>query len=81
IIDGDGPRPVTGVLPDKCFHLVTSGPDAAWFCIQYSSDLIHWTPICTNQVVHGSIDFIDPDVAENPARYYRAVPLNDAPAE
>jgi hypothetical protein len=80
IIDGDGPRPLTGVLPDGSFHLVAPGPDAAWFCIEYSTNLTNWTPVCTNQVINGSIDFIDPDANGNPSRFYRAVPLANPPS-
>jgi hypothetical protein len=36
--------------------------------------LIKWTPICTNQVVNGNVDFVDPEGATAPARFYRAVP-------
>ena len=81
IIDSDGPRAVTGLLPDGCFHLVTPGPDAAWFCIEYSTNLNDWTPVCTNQVINGSIDFVDPDAPGNPSRFYRAVPLINPPSE
>jgi len=43
--------------------------------------MINWTPVCTNQVIDGSIDFVDPDAANNASRFYRAVPLTNAPAE
>ena len=66
IIDSDGPRPVASLLPDGCFHLVTPGPDAAWFCIEYSTDMVNWTTVCTNQVINGSINFVDPDAARQP---------------
>jgi hypothetical protein len=81
IIDSDGPRPVASLLPDGCFHLVTPGPDAAWFCIQYSTDLANWTTACTNQVINGSINFVDPDAAGNSSRFYRAVPLTNPPSD
>jgi hypothetical protein len=81
IILDQGPCPTTGILPGSCFHLCTSGPDAAWFSIECSTDLVNWTPVCTNQVVNGSIDFVDPDAASHPSRFYRAAPLNDPPAE
>jgi hypothetical protein len=81
IIDSNGPRPVTCLLPDKCFNLVTPGPDAAWFCVEYSTDMLNWTPVCTNQVIDGSINFVDPDAQGNPSRFYRAVPLNSPPSE
>ncbi len=81
IIDSNGPHPATGMLPGKCFHFVTPGPDAAWFCIEYSTNLINWTSVCTNQVINGSIDFIDPDSASNQTRFYRAVPLTSPPSD
>ena len=81
IIDGNGPRPVTGMLPGNCFRLVRPGPDAAWFSIECSTNMINWLPVCTNQVVNGSIDFVDPDAPGSPARFYRIVPLTGPPAE
>ncbi len=80
IID-QGPCRVTGMLPGGCFHLVTPGPDGAWFYVQCSTDLVNWTSICTNQVINGSIDFVDPDAQGTPSRYYRAVPLANPPSE
>ena len=77
----DGPCPTTGMLPGGCFHLITPGPDAAWFYVQCSTDLVNWTSVCTNQVINGSIDFVDPDAAGNPSRFYRAVPLANPPSE
>jgi hypothetical protein len=81
IIDPSGPRPVAGMLPDKCFHLDVPGPDAAWFYIQCSADMVNWTSICTNQVVNGSIDFVDPGAAGQPSLFYRAVPLTSPPSD
>jgi hypothetical protein len=74
ILDSQSPRAVTGTLPGPAFNLSAAGPDGAWFHVEYSTDLTHWTPICTNQVVNGCIDFVDPDAAANPARFYRTVP-------
>ena len=74
ILDGPFPRPIPVLLPDKCFHLGATGPDGAWFHVEVSSDLVNWTPICTNQVINGTIDFVDPDAAGTPSRYYRALP-------
>jgi len=81
IIDGNWPRPVTGMLPDQCFHLSATGPDGAWFHVESSTDLANWTAICTNQVVEGSIDFIDPDAPADSMRFYRAVPESVAPLQ
>jgi hypothetical protein len=61
--------------------LVEPGPDAAWFCVQYSADSVNGTSICANQVINGSIDFVDSDAASNQSRFYRAVPLLNPPSE
>jgi Bacterial Ig domain/Calx-beta domain len=74
ILDSQSPQVSTGIVPGPAFNLTAAGPDGAWFHVEESADLIHWTPICTNQVVNGRIDFVDPDTATNPIRYYRAVP-------
>jgi len=81
ILDSSGPGPVTSLLPDKCFQLAMPGPDAAWFSVESSTNLVNWTALCTNQVVNGSIDFVDPDTQSDQARYYRVVPLASAPSE
>jgi hypothetical protein len=81
ILDGKWPHPLTSALPDRCFHLNASGPDGAWFRIEYSTNLRDWIPICNNQVIQGSIDFVDPDAQTDQTRLYRAVPINGPPAE
>ncbi|MBW8865685.1 MAG: hypothetical protein JF609_12350, partial [Verrucomicrobia bacterium] len=53
ILDSDRVKPLTAMLPGGCFHMATTGPDAAWFHIDCSTDMIHWTSVCTNQVVNG----------------------------
>ena len=79
ILDGLTRRPMASVLPDKCFHLTSTGPDGAWFRIECTTDLRNWTAICTNQVFGGSMDFIDPDAQQDQLRFYRAVPETNAP--
>ena len=78
ILDG-GPLPFSGLLSDGSFHVQASGPDGAWFHVDYSTNLLDWTSICTNQVVNGSIDFIDPDAPSDHSRFYRTVPDNNPP--
>jgi hypothetical protein len=73
------PRPLPLLLADHSFHLNTNGPDGAWFYLQNSSDLLNWSTVSTNQIIHGSIDFLDPDAASNPLRFYRPVPLTNSP--
>ena len=81
IVDRPVPCPVASALLDKCFRLSMPGPDGAWFSIEYSADLLNWTPICTNQVVNGYIEFIDPNGANCPGGYYRVVPVANTPGE
>jgi len=75
------PRPLPLLLPDGGFHFSGTGPDGAWFVLQNSADLVNWTSTCTNQVLDGSVDFIDPGAATNPAGYYRIIPLDGPPAD
>jgi hypothetical protein len=72
ILDAPSVHPV--VLPDKTFHVSAGGPNGAWFHVEYTTDLHTWTALCTNQVIHGSIDFLDPDAPTDQVRFYRAVP-------
>ncbi len=74
-------RAVPWLLPDGGFHLNATGPDGAWFSVQTSSDLLNWTPACTNQAVQGAIDFVDPDTSGNSMQFYRPVPLGNAPTQ
>lgn len=69
------------MLPGGSFHLYADGPDGAWFHLEYSTDLLNWTPLCTNQVFNGAIDFVDPDAPANQHRFYRAVPETDPPPQ
>jgi len=74
ILDSKWPRSTSGLLSDGSFHLEASGPDGAWFHVEYSTNLLNWTALCTNQVVEGSIDFVDPDAPGDNSRFYRTVP-------
>jgi hypothetical protein len=81
IVDGHWPKPGPILLPDRSFHLNTPGPDGAWFRIDYSTDMVNWQAVCTNQVIQGWIDFVDPDAAADTSRVYRAVPQANPPAQ
>jgi len=43
-------------------------------CLQISTNLVNWLPVCTNTVVKGSAQFVDPNGMTNPGLYYRIVP-------
>jgi hypothetical protein len=81
ILDSQSPRAVNGMLPGAIFNINAGGPDGAWFHVEYSTDMIHWTAVCTNQVINGKIDFVDPDATTNPARFYRTLPEIDPPPQ
>jgi hypothetical protein len=81
ILDGPMPPRASSMLPDRSFYLSASGPDGAWYHVEYSSDLRNWTPACTNQVFSGAIDFVDPEASVQQMRYYRAVPETVAPMQ
>jgi hypothetical protein len=67
------------MMPGSVFSLNASGPNAAWFRVEYTTDMKTWTPISTYQVFNGSIDFADPDAQTDQARFYRAVPESGPP--
>ena len=73
LVDNDGPCPATCVLPEHCFHINwPAAPGTAWR-IECSTNLVQWTPVCTNSTADGGLHFIDLDVGEVPGRFYRAV--------
>lgn len=74
------PRPLPWLLPDGSFHINSTAPDGAWFVLQNSPDLVNWTSLGTNQVVQGSIDFIDPNAPNNSAGFYQVVPQAGPPS-
>jgi len=73
-------RPAPWWVAGGGFHVSASGPDGAWFVLQNSTDLVHWTTICTNQVFQGSIDVIDPNPPGNPSGFYRIQALPGGPS-
>lgn len=75
------PWPLPCLLPDGSFHLDAAGPDGAWFSVESSTDLLNWTPVCTNQVAQGSIDFVDMDAPNNTRQFYQVVPQDNPPSQ
>ena len=67
--------PVTGVLPDATFNVCLPAANGMNFCLQISTNLATWVPVCTNTVVKSAILFADPEAAAFGNRYYRAVPV------
>jgi len=82
IVDNDQPRPLTGLLPDRSFHIMRPGANGTWWRIECPTNLIHWSALGTNSVTDGALHFVDPDGDELPQRFYRAMPeLNPPLAE
>ena len=81
IVDNDGPRPPTGHLPDRTFHVAMRGEPGQWFRIECSDDGVHWKLVCVTQVVDGGIYFVDDEADEMPGRFYRCVPTSPPPPE
>ena len=74
IVDNDQPRPCTGRLNDRCFHLTQPANNGDWFRIEYSTNLVDWEVLFTNTVTDGAVHFVDPDADESSQRFYRVVP-------
>jgi hypothetical protein len=75
------PRPLPCALPDGGFHFNANGPDGAWFTVQSSPDLVNWSCLSTNQVIEGSVDFVDPNVLGGQAGFYRVLPVTSPPSQ
>ncbi len=74
ILDNDQPRPPCRRLGDGMFHLCAPGTNGYSFCLHASTDLVNWTPLCTNVVTDGAVHFVDPDASEFGSRFYRVSP-------
>ncbi len=75
-------RPMIRGLSDNSIHVSLPATNGMNVCVQTSTDLINWLPICTNTVLKGSAQFVDPndDAGASPNRFYRIVPVTTPPA-
>ena len=55
------------------FHLNLLGENGRTYVIEASTNLQNWTPIYTNTVTGGTLQFDDMGAAGVPVRFYRAV--------
>ena len=69
------PQPMIHSLDDNSLHVSLPATNGMNFCLQISTDLLNWLPVCTNTVLKGSAQFVDPSGANGPALYYRIVPV------
>lgn len=61
------------ILPDGRFALTATGAEGHPLIVETSTDLIQWTPLSTNVVINGTIQFEDPELPTTGHRFYRAV--------
>jgi hypothetical protein len=81
IVDNDWLLPPSLCLPDRLFHLCQPGTNGYCFRIEASTNLMDWSPICTNRVTDGAVHFVDPDAPEFPKRFYRIIPEPTLPPD
>jgi hypothetical protein len=67
--------PAIRSMPDQSVYLSLPAANGMNFVIQFSVDLRNWLPICTNTVLKGSAQFVDPPGGADTNRFYRSVPL------
>jgi Bacterial Ig domain len=49
------------------------------YCLQISTNLVDWLPVCTNTVLKGSATFVDPNASGTaPSLFYRFIPVPQA---
>lgn len=76
IIDAPLILAVTGISSNG-FVLKLSGPAPASYIISASTDFIKWTPISTNAVTTGALQFTDTNASAYPQQFYRAVAVKN----
>lgn len=64
-----------GKEPAKGFHLTADVAKRVVFRVESSSDLKTWLALLSTNAPEGVLDFADPEAAQLPHRFYRAVPL------
>jgi cupin superfamily acireductone dioxygenase involved in methionine salvage len=73
-------QPLVHSLADHVMHISLPATNGMNFCLQVTSNYVNWTSICTNTVLKGSAQFVDPDGSVNPNLFYRIVPTAQPPA-
>ena len=69
------PNPVINSLADSSLHVSLPATNGMNFSLQISTDLVNWLPVCTNTVLKGSAQFVDPNGTAGSGLYYRIVPV------
>jgi hypothetical protein len=72
-------RPLIRGLSEDAVHVSLPATNGLAVSVQTSTDLINWLPVCTNKVLKGSAQFVDPDGGASPNLFYRIVPVTAPP--
>jgi hypothetical protein len=67
------PQPLISNLADNSKHVSLPATNGLNFSLQVSTDLVNWLPVCTNTVLKGSAQYVDPIAGTG--LYYRIVPV------
>lgn len=66
-------RPLLHNFVDHSVHVSLPATNGMNFCLQYSSNFVDWTTVCTNTVLKGSAQFVDPDACNRSGGLYRII--------
>ena len=69
------PQPVIRSLTDSVLHISLPATNGMNFSLQVSTDMVNWLPVCTNTVLKGSAQFVDPNGTSGTGVFYRIVPV------
>lgn len=72
-------HPTIHAMVDSSMHVSLPANNGLNFTLQISTDLINWVSVCTNTVLKGSAQFVDPNAGGTPNLYYRIVPAAAPP--
>ncbi len=67
-------RPGLRLLGDSTVNVSVPAANGKPYCVQVSSDLVNWVPVCTNTAVNGAVQYTDPNAPTSPSQFYRIVP-------
>ena len=69
-------RSMINSMLDGSLYLSLPATNGMNYSFQVSSDTANWLSVCTNTVLKGSAQFVDPNGAVSPSLYYRIVPVS-----
>jgi hypothetical protein len=72
-------RPTANELADNSILVSQPAASGMNYCLQISTNLVDWLPVCTNTVLKGSATFVDPNAGgTSPSLFYRFIPVATA---